>query len=202
MVQASDFIGLITSEHQNSPKFIQTVSVSVQAFIDQINLATTAYEFYDLDNAVGAQLDAVGLWVGISRYVALSVEQFFSWDTIGLGWDQGIWFQVGDAESQVTTLEDSDYRQVIRAKILCNRWDGSLPMAIEIIQTAVGSTTAPIKAYEQDMAVQFTVTATVSRVLQDVLEGGYLPIKPVGIDIGFYFIPQFVNDNDFGGDVI
>ncbi|AQS88175.1 hypothetical protein AA101099_1882 [Neoasaia chiangmaiensis NBRC 101099] len=72
---------------------------------------------------------------------------------------------------------------------------------MEIIQTAVGSTTAPIKVDEQDMAVQFTVTAVISRVLQAVLQGGYLPIKPVGIDVSFFFIPQFVIDNDFGGDI-
>lgn len=201
MAEVDDFIALITSEHRSSPKFIATISASVDAFIDQINLAASSSDYYDLDQAVGAQLDAVGLWVGISRYVALDVEQYFSWDTPGLGWDQGIWFQVGDALSQVTTLSDGDYRQVIRAKILCNRWDGSLPQAVQIISEAIGQTRDYINIYETNMSVVFSITKDISRVMQSILSGGYLPIKPSGVSVSFFFLPSIVSNNDFLGDI-
>ncbi|MDR6182064.1 DUF2612 domain-containing protein [Asaia bogorensis] len=187
MSSVSDFTALITSEHQSSPKFVATIAASVEGFVDQINVASSASEFYDLDNAVGVQLDAVGLWVGISRYAALPIEQYFSWDTNGLGWDQGIWYQIGDPETEVTTLVDADYRQVIRAKILCNQWDGSLPTALTIVQTAIGNNAIPISVTERSMAVNFAVEAPISRVLQAILEGGYLPIRPMGVNVSFTF---------------
>jgi len=201
MAEIADFTSLVTSEHQNRPKFVATISASVGAFVDQINLAVSASGYYDLDEAVGAQLDAVGLWVGISRYVALDIEQYFSWDTLGLGWDQGIWFQIGDALTQVTTLGDSDYRQVIRAKILCNQWDGSLPEAVKIVSKAIGYSAEYVKIFEAKMSVSFSITAEISRVMQSVLMGGYLPIKPAGVSTSFFFLPSAVVDNDFMGDI-
>lgn len=201
MAEIADFTSLVTSEHQDRPKFVATISASVGAFVDQINLAVSAGGYYDLDEAVGAQLDAVGLWVGISRYVALDIEQYFSWDTLGLGWDQGIWFQIGDALTQVTTLGDSDYRQVIRAKILCNQWDGSLPEAVKIVSTAIGYSAEYVKIFEAKKSVSFSITAEISRVMQSVLMGGYLPIKPAGVSASFFFLPAAVVDNDFMGDI-
>lgn len=187
MSKTSDFTSLITSQHQRSPKFVATIAASVQGFVDQINVASSSSKFYDLDTAVGYQLNAVGLWVGISRYVDLPVDQYFSWDTNGLGWEQGIWRQVGDPDTEVTTLSDADYRQIIRAKILCNHWDGSLPTALDIVQTAIGDITVPISVSESLMAVTFTVDRPISRVLQAILEGGYLPIKPMGVHVSYTF---------------
>ena len=99
MTAATDyFTGLVTTEHLDKPKYIQTVSLSTQGYADQIALCTQAYDLYDLDDAVGAQLDAVGLWIGFSRFIALDVDIYFSWNISGVGWDQGIWWEVGENE--------------------------------------------------------------------------------------------------------
>ena len=75
------FTGLVTDEHKDKPRYIQTVSFTTQGFADQKALCDISYLLYDLDNAVGSQLDAVGIWVGLSRFIALDVGQYFSWDT-------------------------------------------------------------------------------------------------------------------------
>lgn len=187
MTSVSDFTGLITSEHQDKPKFVSTVALSVQGYVDQMNLCSIAASLYDLDNAVGSQLDAVGLWVGVSRYVAISVGQWFSWDISGVGWDQGIWWEVGDAESMVTKLVDSQYRLLIRAKIACNQWDGTLPAATEIARSLVSDDGCTVDVSEGDMSVTFTITGTPSLVTKAIIAGGYIPLKAAGVSVTFQF---------------
>ena len=188
MTAATDyFTGLVTTEHQDKPRYIETVSLSTQGFADQIALCNQAYDLYDLDNAVGAQLDAVGLWVGFSRFVALDVDIYFSWDISGIGWDQGIWWSVGDPEQVVTQLSDNQYRKLLNLKIACNHFDGTLPTAIQIIGMAVSDDNCTVTATEGNMSVVFTVTGPISSVMRAVIEGGYLPLKPAGINVTYQF---------------
>lgn len=181
------FTGLVTTEHQDKPRYIETVSLSTQGFADQITLCNQAYDLYDLDNAVGVQLDAVGMWIGLSRFVSLDIQQFFSWDTEGLGWDQGVWWEIGDAESVVTQLQDSQYRQLLKIKIACNKFDGTLPSAIKILSDAVSTDGCTVTASEGRMSVSFTITGPISNVMKAVILGNYIPLKPAGIAVTYTF---------------
>lgn len=202
MTAATDyFTGLVTTEHQDKPKYIQTVSLSTQGYADQIALCSQAYDLYDLDDAVGSQLDAIGLWVGISRFVSIDIDIFFSWDTLGVGWDQAIWWQVGDAESVVTQLSDQLYRDLIRLKIMCNQSDGSIPSATEIIRKAIEGSGATLTVDEGVMEVTFNIAGDISRIMRGIIIGGYLPIKSSGVGINFTFIDSAITNNDFGGDI-
>ena len=67
MVDVSNYTALITSEHADKPKFMAMVEAVAQCFVDQQNLLLSVPTAFDLDDAVGVQLDAVGLWVGIGR---------------------------------------------------------------------------------------------------------------------------------------
>lgn len=195
------FTDLVTTEHRDKPNYIKTVSLSAQGFADQINLCKQAYDLYDLDDAGGVQLDAVGMWVGISRFVSLDMDIFFSWDTLGVGWDQGIWWQVGDAESLVTQLSDQSYRNLIRLKIMCNQSDGSIPSTTEIISKAIEGSGATLTVYEGVMEVTFNIAGDISRIMRGIITGGYIPIKSSGVGINFTFIDYAITNNDFGGDI-
>ena len=47
---------------------------------------------FDLDTAIGRQLDAVGVRVGRTRHLHTPLEGvYFSWNTEGVGWNEGIW---------------------------------------------------------------------------------------------------------------
>lgn len=181
------FTDLVTAEHSDKPKYIQTVSLSTQGYADQIDLCSQAYDLYDLDDAVGAQLDAVGLWVGLSRFVALDVGQYFSWDTKGVGWDQGVWWEVGDAESMVTTLQDAQYRTLLKVKIACNHFDGTLPSALSILNNAVSTDGCTVTAKEGDMSVTFNVSGDISTVMKAVIEKSYIALKPAGVAVNYTF---------------
>ena len=186
-VSTDSFTGLITTEHQDKSKFVQTVSLSCQGYADQIALCNQTWELYDLDNAEGAQLDVVGLWVGLSRYVALAIDVYFSWDVSGVGWDQGVWWAVGDSEDMATTLSDDRYRTLLKLKIACNKFNGTLPEALKILSDAVSADGCTVSASETSMAVTFTITGNISTVMKAVIEGGYLPLKPAGVSVTYKF---------------
>lgn len=181
------FTDLITSEHQDKPKFVQTVAFSCQGFADLVNLCERAYKYYDLDTATGTQLDAVGMWVGLSRYVALDIEAFFSWDTEKLGWDEGIWWEIGNAKNQIAKLSDNIYRTFIKLKIACNHWDGTLPGAINIINYAIEPNGYIADIEENNMSVTFLIKGSVSKICRSMIENNYLPLKPAGVNVIYKF---------------
>ncbi|MCV5580141.1 DUF2612 domain-containing protein, partial [Escherichia coli] len=66
---------------------------------------------------------------------------YFSWDTDGLGYDQGIWQGPYDPDSGYTTLSDETYRIILKAKIAINNWDGrndSLPPILDAATAGSG----------------------------------------------------------------
>ncbi|MCV5604282.1 DUF2612 domain-containing protein, partial [Escherichia coli] len=69
---------------------------------------------FDIDSAVGVQLDILGLWIGRSRVVSQPISGvYFSWDTDGLGYDQGVWQGPYDPDSGYMYLSDETYRVIL-----------------------------------------------------------------------------------------
>lgn len=140
MADISDYTGLVTSEHADKPKFIATLSALAQCFVDLQNTVLAIPDGFDLDQAIGVQLDAVGLWVGVSRNVNTPLSGvYFSLDVDGLGFDQGVWKGPFDPDSGVVSLDDDTYRLLIRAKIGANHWDGTLGTSAAILNSIFGS---------------------------------------------------------------
>ncbi|QIX17233.1 DUF2612 domain-containing protein [Burkholderia multivorans] len=136
----SDYTALITSEHRDKPRFMATVGALVQPIVDQMNVLQSMPGKFDLDNAVGVQLDDVGLWVGVSRKIRTPLTGiYFSFDIDGLGFDQGTWKGPFDPDTGLTVLDDDTYRLVIRAKIGANRWDGTLESSAAILNSIFGN---------------------------------------------------------------
>jgi len=132
---AAPYLALITSEHNQKPMFMAMVE-AVTGAIASITMGTQAIQpAFDLDQAIGAQLDIVGQWVGVSRTIdnVLLLGFFgFADDPVALGFGEltdpsvgGIWYNVGQTFSGNTVLQDSDYLTIIKAKIVKNQGDGS-----------------------------------------------------------------------------
>lgn len=124
------WLGLITSEHKDKPRFVAALSALLQPLADNLDALKSIPPGFDLDSAVGAQLDVVGLWVGRSRFLALPlVGVYFSFDLGGVGFDQGAWKGPFDPVSGLVALPDDSYRTLLRFQVLANRWDGTIPGA-------------------------------------------------------------------------
>jgi len=74
MADVEKYLDLITAFHRGKPKFSAMVEAVAKCSVDAQNVYAQMVDAYDLDQAVGVQLDAVGEWVGISRNVRTHLE--------------------------------------------------------------------------------------------------------------------------------
>lgn len=196
------YLALITSEHRSRDKFKATVSTLVQPMADQIVLTNDIPELYDLDVTVGEQEDVVGQWVGRSRFIDTPIlGVYFSWDTLFVGWDEGQWWQKTDSLTQVARLADEPYRQLLRAKIQGNIWDGTKEGAYKAWQTLFGNQDTQILIQDNlDMSMLLAFWGKLPDALTRALvTGGYLGLKPAGVRIN-YMIPTIEFFPFFGFD--
>jgi hypothetical protein len=63
----SEYLSLITSEHNQRPNFMAWIAALCQPSVDQQNQLANFPSLFDIDVAVGDQLDKIGQWVGVSR---------------------------------------------------------------------------------------------------------------------------------------
>lgn len=192
VVSLSDYTGLITSEHADKPNYMAVVAALMQGSVDQQRQQTKMLADFDLDTAIGAQLDAVGAWVGISRYLIVPLTGvYFTWDdTAFTGWDSGVWQGDFDPATGLASLPDDEYRRLIRAKIAANNWDGLLVSATAIWNQVFNGSQTIIVQDNQDMSMTIGfVGQPLTAVQQALLTGGYFPLKPEGVRIKFYAIP-------------
>lgn len=182
----SKYLDLITSEHDTKPKYMNMVSAITQPFVDEQVTVEDFVPSYDLDLAIGHQLDVCGQWIGLSRRVQVPITNiYFSLDILGLGLDQADWFHVGDALFNTVILEDDAYRRLLQAKASANQWDGTVPGAYEVYDVFFNGTRTSILIHDhQDMTMSLEIVgvipddATLALLAQD-----YLGLRPEGVTL-------------------
>ena len=179
------WLGLVPSQHSNKPKFMATLAVGLQPLADMLGLMLSLPAAFDLDAAVGAQLDAVGLWVGVTRIVPLEISNvYFSFDTDGLGWDQGSWWAPGDPSTTLSALPDDAFRTLIRARIGANHWDGTIPGAYAAWDSLFAGTTLSVLI--EDLGAmnmsQVLIGGTPDVLTTTLFESGELDLTPAGVN--------------------
>lgn len=169
------------------------------------NLLLSMIPKFDIDLAVGNQLDVIGQWVGVSRNVSIPVAAiYFSWDGTDpyVGWDFGSW-QDNLQPTTITSLPDDAYLTLIRARIAANQWDGTTEGAYAI-WSAVFPTIIILIQDNQDMSYDMAFFGgLIDSLTLALLTGGYIPLKPEGVLVNSYYIP--IDDNplfawDIGND--
>ena len=202
MITKDQYIALITSEHFDKERFIATVGAGVEPLAQLQNVLFGLPEDFDIDTAVGAQLDALGIWIGRSRRIDTPlVGVYFTWDDIASdGWESGIWKGPFDPDSGLVDLPDDSYRVLLKAKIAANSWDGTIPGAYEIWATIFTNSHLIIQD-NQDMSMAVGIAGQpLSIVEQALLTNGYIPLKPAGVRVRYYAIAPAAGQL-FGWDV-
>lgn len=188
----SPYLDLITSEHRDKPLYVAVLTTFLQGLADlQITLASMPAKF-DLDLAVGDQLDKVGEWIGFSRNVNVALTGvYFELDNAALGLDFGSMQGPGDPDSGLVVLPDDAYRTLLRAKVAANHWDGSIPGAYAAWDLAFAGTGFSIKIHDkQNMHMDYELTGPVPDALTLALfTGGFLDLRPAGVLIDTYIVP-------------
>ena len=208
----SKYTDLITNYHATKPKFFDHVDLSTRPLIDITGATRGLVSAFDIDTAVGVQLDTLGLWIGRSRIVSQPISGvYFSWDTDGLGYDQGVWQGPYDPGEGYTTLSDETYRIILKAKIAINNWDGrndSLPPILDAVTAGSGLRMQIVD--NQDMTISVWVfpetdVSNASLELIAAIKQGYLTVKAAGVWAGDIQTPSvltpLVGSKFFGFDM-
>ncbi|WP_175786556.1 DUF2612 domain-containing protein [Burkholderia anthina] len=187
MAELDDYSGLITSEHQPRPRFMAVVAALTAPIVDQINVAQGMTALFDLDEAVGDQLDTVAEWVGASRQVSTPLTGvYFSFDLDGLGFDQGVWKGPFDPDTGLSVLDDDTFRMVIRAQIAANHWDGTPGAAADILESLAPAGSLVFIQDNQDMSMTIGVAGKQpSALFIALLNNGLLDLKPESVRMNY-----------------
>ena len=186
---ASTYASLITSEHNQKPNFMALVGGFLAPFADVTRFLLDLPAQFDLDVAIGAQLDVVGEWVGQTRYLAEPLtDVYFSLGVAGLGFGRGYWEGPYDPTTGLVALPDEPYRTLLRATIAANRWDGTIPGAYAAWGTLFDA--AGIQILIQDYGDLSMTLALIGNppdaATTALFTGGYLRLKPVTVRINAY----------------
>lgn len=166
----SAYQDLITSQHRGKPKYLAALTSLLQHSNDIFGLGIYIDDDFDLDLAEGAQMDILGVLVGISRI---------------LDWQP---------QTQSTPiLNDDDYRVLLKAKIAKNLWKGGIEDLEDIWVTLFGERIKIID--NQDMTIDVMIENVPSGVLQEMISRGMIVPKPQSVYLKYNFIRH--NDGIF-----
>lgn len=187
-----DYTTLITSQHADKPKFAALVQALTGA-VDGITQAIASLpQAFDLDVAVGAQLDVDGQWIGQPRTVGgvLTLGYFgFSDNVAAANFGEesdasigGRFYEEGEPFTSTAVLADPEYRKVLQAKILRNHYQGTTDEIVNALRLIFG---APAHIDDQGvMSLVVVINAPISLVGQSLLTNFDLLPRPAGVAIG------------------
>lgn len=129
-----EYVARITQFHIHRPKFTDTVEGVTSALVEVNNFALDLPAAFDLDFAIGVQLDVVGQWIGRARFVPYPLNSFwFTFDDDIRGFDLGVWKGAYESDFGTYRLDDNLYRRLLYANIGTNYWDGTTESAEKIL---------------------------------------------------------------------
>lgn len=203
------YINLIIIQYYDKPKMRDTISLLVeQALAD--NVTFDVRDGFDIDTAVGQQLDWIGKYVGIARFyqgqnfegVLFSFVTYLN-DTptaeqtgfstfADFETKEGSWIQYSDVVSGSLSLSDDDYRVILKLKILQNNINHSHKAIDDGLFEFFGT---DIRAESTgDMQMLYFVPASLTAIMQVAIDKDVLP-RPMGVGIGYLI----VEDDGFWG---
>lgn len=195
------YLALVAGQHADKPKFIALLSMLLQPVADIIALLESLPSAFDLDTAVGKQLDVVGEWVGRSRTITVPLPGvYFSLGVAGLGLDEGTLRGQFDPTSGLLNLSDAAYRTLLRATIAANHWDGTIPGAYAVWDELFSALGYGILIVDNgDMSMVYALTGPVpDAVTLALFTGGYFNLKPAGVRVSQYLTPSVPHAPYFG----
>lgn len=161
-VDLNFYLDLVTSEHSTKPKYMAWLSVLLTPLIDAIKLNEDVKKAFDLNTAIGAQLNIIGKWLEQPRQVD---------------------FQPTDGSSSV--LNDNYYRTVLKAKVVKNQWKGTISNFYSFWNVLFKG--QPLQIYlvdNQDMEpVAIIWSSSVDQMMQDLMANNYIVPKPAGLGL-------------------
>lgn len=181
------YVKLLTSEYQLAEKFKEWLrSVACVYLQDTMTCANQLNSDFDIELAVGVQLDMIGEIVGQSR-------------TLG--------FTPSDPAYPPVLYDDDLYRRVLKSRIALNHWDGQLGSIQEKWLSIFPGTNITI-VDNQDMTITVSVTGYMDELIKEMIENDMIIPRPQGVMLNYVWSPRDVKifaldyeieEPDYGG---
>lgn len=170
----SYYLGLITSEYQGSTNYLSWISALLQPLDDVSTCLGTMTDAFDLDIAVGAQLDILGVIIGQGRTMT---------------------FQPSGGVSPI--LDDTTYRILLRARLYQNQWDGTADGLQAVWQQLFQGGKIVIND-GQNMSCTILLSGSFTSIATDLINNGLIVPRPEGVlyNITFATSPVFGFDEN------
>ena len=170
---------LLTSEYKTRPRLTSWLLWLLSEGLTYKNTVQEFLDAFNLDTAVGVQLDIIGRIVGVDRLLSFHPVS-------------------GDSPR----MNDSTYRMVIKAKIIQNTWKGTLDELYE----AWAVLFPEVRYFQiqdlQDMTYNVVIMGAFTPLERELIANGYIIPKPEGVRINLLTItdtsglPLFAYDMD------
>ena len=190
---------LLLYQYINLPKARATIGLLVsQALVDLLPLEMSSA--FDIETATGAQLDILGEYIGFDRYVIGAVARnYFTADDYNTQITDGFGFTDYTKPSQnanatfysyinynkLTALDDSEYRLLLKLKIILNTSQMSLYDIVTMIKSYFGDSI--VVGDGANMWLYYFVSSSISRIALIAYNEGLLP-KPMGVGISMFSV--------------
>lgn len=162
---AKYYSDLLILQYIGKPKAYATITAQVSpVFMDQ--LPVSVQDAFNIDTAVGVQLDVIGKYVGAFR------------NTYTL--------------TGPVTLVDSDYRQLIKLVLIKNNSGSSLATIQSLL--AMNFPGQILVSDSQAMSLNYVLIESLGtpELLEVLAVGGYLP-APMGVQVSITIVPAHTN---------
>lgn len=163
------YSGLLIIQYANLPKAKATIEAMVDPVIMN-QLPTNVMNAFNLETAVGVQLDTLGKYIGVSRRGAVS--------------------------GNIITLDDADYLTLLNIVIIKNNFGTSLYDIQTLLNAVLPGQIFVSDSRNMNISYVLIETLGSSDLLQLIKQGDYLP-RPMGVATSITIVPS--HENPFFG---
>lgn len=195
ILKTDEYTKLIIIQYKGKEKAYKTIELYVkELFADDVYFQVQ--DAFNLETAVGVQLDILGKYVGIDRFYKgqeLDGQDFFSMtnyaddpaqkgfsDYTNFESKSGRFLTYSNILSNNLKLNDDDFRFLIKLKIIQNNIDHSHKSIDESIKEFFGNEVIP--SSKLDMTMDYFIPANASEIINVAVEKNLLP-RPMGVGI-------------------
>ena len=189
MANQNGYTKLIAGAHRERERFTEWVYQLTEPFAVARERLADMPTAYDIDFAEGAQLDAVGVRVGLARKLNLRISDvFFAFDDVdGVGFDLGIWKEPRDSTIGITELGDDIYRKLLKAKVALNQYGGKnedVEAMLSLISDAFELNSASFSYTDgQDMSISLGIKKDkVPPIVWKIFASGVFKLNHAGVE--------------------
>lgn len=153
------YLNIPTSEHQVKTNFMAWLTDWLNIINDNIANTSTMPSAFDIDRAVGVQLDTIGAYVGRTRTL-----------------------NYNPASGASPVLDDTHYVTALKAKIAQNSWDGTVQQMYSIWNALFPNNALSI-VDNQNMTMSAIISGQLDALTTEMIANKLIIPKPSGVGL-------------------